>query len=249
MTPPKLPADAPVANVIKPHEPSLFVLLGYDLELSVADGIGRALGHAIAVDIPLGGNHGLENISRSGAQAETHLIRLLANVQPLLLKGLLNGNTSVVAHHTLELRTFAVDGTIGVEDGDELQVVTLTTFVIVGIMSRGNLHSTGTKLHVNKIGVLNDGDATTVEGVNKELAMQMLVARILGVDGNGGVTQHGFETSRGDGNLLIGILNGVRERREGAKLVTALGILWVALVSLDLEIRSSLQIDVVHLNV
>lgn len=147
------------------------------------------------------------------------------------------------------MRAFAVDGSIWVENSNELQIVALATFVIVGIMSGRNLHSTGTKLHVNKLGILNDGDASTVEGMDEELAVQMLVARILGVDGNGGVTQHGFETSRGDGNLLIGILNGVRERCEGAKLVTSLGILRVALVSLDLKIRPSLQIDVVHLNV
>ena len=80
MTPPKLSANTPVANIIKPHEPSLLMLLGYDLKLSVADGISGALGHAIAINVPLRGNHGLENISRSGAQAETHLVGLLANV-------------------------------------------------------------------------------------------------------------------------------------------------------------------------
>eukprot|EP00965_Chrysotila_dentata_P002151 70740-Pleurochrysis_carterae.AAC.1 len=62
MAPPKLARDAPVADVVKPAEPRLVVLLRDDLELAVANRVGRALRHPAAVDPPLRLQHRLDHL-------------------------------------------------------------------------------------------------------------------------------------------------------------------------------------------
>jgi hypothetical protein len=75
----------------------------------------------------------------------------------------------------LELSSIVIVGTIVVHEVDELKVVTLSTLVIVRIMSWGDLHGTGTKVHVDGDGVGDDGNAAVDERVHSELAMEVLV--------------------------------------------------------------------------
>ena len=97
-----------------------------------------------------------------------------------------------------------VEGTVVVEDVDESEVMPCTDSVIVGVVRGGDLHGTGTELHVDGLRVGDDGHlAAGDEGVDGELAVQVLVARVVGVDGDGSVSKHGFRTGGGNDDLLV----------------------------------------------
>lgn len=90
-----------------------------------------------------------------------------------------------------------------VHQADKFEVVPLSTFEIIRIVGWGNLDRSGTKLHIDSDSIGNDRDASTVEWMNDEFAVQMGVSGVFGVDSNGGITEHGFGTGSCDDNLLV----------------------------------------------
>jgi hypothetical protein len=78
--------------------------------------------------------------------------------------------------------------TVIVHEVDEFEVVSLTTLEIVRVVGWGNLDSTSTKRHVDSNGISDDGDSTAIEWVNDEFAVEVSVSRIIGVNGNGGIS-------------------------------------------------------------
>mmetsp|Transcript_18515 Transcript_18515/g.40082 ORF Transcript_18515/g.40082 Transcript_18515/m.40082 type:complete len:336 (-) Transcript_18515:391-1398(-) len=209
MTPPKLPAHAPITNVIQPMEPRLFMIGRYNLQFLIAHRVRGLFGHSIAVDIPLESNHGFKNITRAGAQTQAHFVGFLSDVKALFIQRLLDSNASVVTHQTLELGSIVVDRSIQRKDSDELQFVTFTTFVIVRVMGGRNLHGTGTKLHVDKCGITDNGDTTPIKGMDHMLSMKVRVSRILRMDRHGCISQHGLQTSGRHNQLFLRIFNWV----------------------------------------
>mmetsp|Transcript_4939 Transcript_4939/g.10911 ORF Transcript_4939/g.10911 Transcript_4939/m.10911 type:complete len:239 (+) Transcript_4939:1371-2087(+) len=113
MPPPQLTTDTPIPNIIQPLEPRLFVFHGKDLQLSIPHSIGRSFSHITAIDIPLGSNHRFKNVTGTRTETQTHFVGFFSLVQTLLLERFLNGNTGIVTHHTLELRSVVVDSSIG----------------------------------------------------------------------------------------------------------------------------------------
>ena len=65
--------------------------------------------------------------------------------------------------------------------------MTLTNLKVVGVMSRSDLHDTGTELSVY-ISILNDRDHTVYNRKQYLSAMQMGVTLIIGMDGYCGIT-------------------------------------------------------------
>ena len=86
------------------------------------------------------------------------------------------------------------------------------------------LHSAGAKCHVHQHGVANDRDAAADERVHEEFAVQVRVARVFGVDSNGSVTEHRFETRGGHNNFIVAAFNFVCELNEDAEFVGAVAV-------------------------
>mmetsp|Transcript_13532 Transcript_13532/g.32654 ORF Transcript_13532/g.32654 Transcript_13532/m.32654 type:complete len:200 (+) Transcript_13532:2488-3087(+) len=142
-----------------------------------------------------------------------------------------------------------IDSPRGSQNSNKFQIMSLSTLVIIWIMGGCNLNSSRTKVHVDQIGIRNNGNLASAEGMNDLFAMQMLVTWIFGVNGNGSISQHGFQTCRGDNQLFVGIFNRVGKASKSTKFVSSLGILGITLVCLDFQKGASLQINIVHLNI
>ena len=107
--------------------------------------------------------------------------------------------------------------------------------VIVRVVCGSYLDGSSTKLHVGDL-VRDDRDAAVEERVKGKLAVEMLwparqrlrekrrtggtnsVSRILGVDRDPSVTEHGLGTSGGDDDLLVGSLDLVNEGGDDSEL-------------------------------
>ena len=99
-----------------------------------------------------------------------------------------------------------VDGAVGVEHVDDLEVVLLPQIMVVGVVSGGHLEATCTKLSVHVV-VLDDGDAAPGEGDNGPFSMQVRVTFVFGMNANGGVGEDGFWTGGRDGQPLVAAFN------------------------------------------
>ena len=86
MSPPKLPWNAPVSNSIHPKVPCFFKLLRDNLQFSISNGICRSLCHAAAVYVPLGSDHWFQNISRTRAKTQSHLVWFFSLEKSLYLE-------------------------------------------------------------------------------------------------------------------------------------------------------------------
>jgi hypothetical protein len=123
--------------------------------------------------------------------------------------------------------------------------VSFTTVEIVRVMSRGDLHSTSTEVHVDE-DVVSDNfhHAIGAEWMFKLLADEIFIAGILRVDSDGDITEHGLKSSSSDNKNLIGTLYFVR---EFSKLTE--GVLLVFAVTRDLNISRSVELNVLNFNV
>ena len=83
-----------------------------------------------------------------------------------------------------------------VDDLDARQIVALAGFEIVRIVGRGDLDCAGAELGVGEV-VENHGELAIHQRQIHGAAVQVKVARVLGVHGDGGVAQHGFGAGGG----------------------------------------------------
>ena len=98
--------------------------------------------------------------------------------------------------------------------------MTKPDFVIVWIVSRRNLHSSGTKFHVDSFCVSHDGYPTVNEWMKNEFAVKVLidlksdvlgynekesnlVSRVVWMYGHGSISQHCLRAGSSDNDLLI----------------------------------------------
>ena len=73
---------------------------------------------------------------------------------------------------TLELLArVLVEGTVVVEDVDESEVMPCTDGVVVGVVRGGDLHGTGTELHIDGDVVGDDGNESVEERMFREFAV------------------------------------------------------------------------------
>lgn len=139
------------------------------------------------------------------ANGDLHRVVLGLDVETLLLESLENSSPSVKSFQSLEkkkdgqesarrfeetkvnekrtrlgtdlepLSSVVVEGSVVVEKVDKLEVVPLSTFVIVVIVSRSDLDGSGSESHVDGDGVGDDGDSSSRdERVDGELSVEVL---------------------------------------------------------------------------
>lgn len=76
-------------------------------------------------------------------------------------------------------------------------------FVIVRVMCRRDLNGPSTELHVDDDVVCDNGDAAVKERVFRKLAVQVRVTRVIGMDSNRSIAEHGLRTSSCDNYPLV----------------------------------------------
>ncbi len=84
------------------------------------------------------------------------------------------------------------------------EVVALAGGVVVGIVGRGHLHDAGAEGGIDEEAVGDDGDFAADEGDDDGFSDEVFVAGVVGVDGDGGVAEHGFGAGGGDDEVFGG---------------------------------------------
>ncbi|RMQ40687.1 hypothetical protein ALQ05_101874 [Pseudomonas amygdali pv. mori] len=219
MAPPELTADAPVLDVAHPREIHVFVLLGHERDTAVFDSGNRRLGQRFGGDIPLIGQPRLDD--GAGTVAFRHLQGVIIDADQqaggikrsndLLARfkavetGVVRRQAAVDAfvQRAIKVENLSSSENVGilVEDVQQRQVVAFADFIVVEVMRRGDFHAAGAEFRVAVV-VRDDRDAAAYQRQFDELADQCLVALVLWVHRNGGVTEHGFRASGGNDQVI-----------------------------------------------
>ena len=125
----------------------------------------------------------------SAAQALDDLLARLGAVEAGEVRARLGGHPAVEA-----------------DDGDAGQVVPLPHLEVVGIVERGDLHQPGAELAVDRR-VGHERQAPADQRQDRRLAVEMEVALVLGMEGDGGVAQHRLRPGGGDHDPLVAPLD------------------------------------------
>mmetsp|Transcript_2947 Transcript_2947/g.2538 ORF Transcript_2947/g.2538 Transcript_2947/m.2538 type:complete len:222 (+) Transcript_2947:1745-2410(+) len=196
VAPPELSTDAPILETFSPLEPILFEDIGNDLEFFCLDAIDHLVSDfSLAIYVPLGSQQGLNNITRSLAETESHDISLLSSVKSLSFQILDNLVSDIESLHTFVRTTILVDSTIIVQNIDKFELISQTTIAIVVIVSRGDLDGTSTEFLINK-DIISDNShfSSRDEGMDELLSNKILISGISRVNSNSNITQHGLNT-------------------------------------------------------
>ncbi len=219
MAPPELTADAPVLDVAHPAEVHVLVLLGHELDLAAFDGGDGLLGQRFGGNVPLVGQPRLDDgagaITAGDFQRvvvdlfqQAHGVELgddgLARIEAVHVRvAVRQVGIDLVVRRPVDVEHLGLGEHRGVavEDIDQRQVMTLADLVVVEVMRRGDLHAAGTELEVDVV-VGDDRDQAVDQRQHDVTADQALVALVLRVHGDGGVTEHGFRTGSGDHQVI-----------------------------------------------
>ena len=117
--------------------------------------------------------------------------------ESLFLKVAYYGVSRRISVHAGILSAVFVDGSVVVHNVDNRQIVSLSHFEVVGIVSRRDLYCAGTEIFFY-VSIRYNGDKSAYERQNKVFAYQFFVSRIGGMYGNRSVTQNSFRSRGGD---------------------------------------------------
>lgn len=118
------------------------------------------------------------------------------------------------------ISSVGIESSVVVEDVDEREVMTDSNLVVVSVMCRGNLDSSGTKLHVNNDRVRDDWDSAMNERVDGVFSVKMLrlvqtgntkrgfagthgIPGVIRVNCDRGISKHSFGPGGGNGDLFV----------------------------------------------
>src|SRR5690554_6236636 len=245
VAPPQLTRNAPVLQIAHPRKIHVLVVFGHELDVAILHGFDGRFGQALYCDKPLIGEQRLDNVAGAVAVGQGVVDRLDLFQQPGSLHvgdhafarfetvqasvGLGQARVDLGQRTALNIKDLGLGQNRGVlgEDIDQWQAVAFAHFIVIEVVSRGNLDAAGTFLHVG-VFIGDDGNAPAHQWQLNELADQRGVARILGVDCYTGVAEQGFGAGSSDYQVIqAGIgLDAIRQRiAEVPELALLLAVL------------------------
>lgn len=217
-----LAGNIPVFELLEIVNENALFASGVEFDFAVLDGLDGAVGEGFDVDEPLLFEEGFDDAAAFVAVADRMLDSLFAATETELLKILEDLGASVSGGEVFVGGAGGGGhGAIEVDDGDLLEMVTLTDVEVVLVVGRGDLDGAGAEVAVD-VGVGDNGDGAVGEGEAEFMADEMFVTGVVGMDGDGGVAEHGFGTSSGDDDfseVADGVDEGVGDVPEGASFV------------------------------
>jgi hypothetical protein len=201
MTPPQLPGDAPVQDVLEPVLVRRHPEIGDERHLARAHRLEGAVGEPPHRAEPLHGQVRFDHRVAALAVADGVTVRLLATPHSLLHQRREHGLAGLEAVHPRERSAVGVDLAVLGEDVDTLEAMPLARRQVVRVMGGGHLDRAGSELGVHEHGVGDHGERAVEKRVADQLADQRPVPRVVRMDGHRRIAEHGLRAARRDDDL------------------------------------------------
>lgn len=195
--------NVPVFETLEIIDKDLFLTGGVEFDFAFFEVFDGGFSKAFHVDEPLRFEHRLNDSAtfvtvgdRVGDFFFAAHKALFFKIFQDLFAGFKSGET------TIGFGDVGVHSAVFGDNRDALQIVTLANFEIVEIVGGGDFDGAGA---VFGVGVLvgDDGDFTVGEREFNKATNEVLIARVIGVDGDGGITEKGFGASGTDDNFGV----------------------------------------------
>ena len=140
----------------------------------------------------------------------------------LLFQILHHGFSRLIAVHAGIFSTvLLIDGGIVVHDVELRQVMPFSHFKVVGVVSRCDLHGTGSEFFVYIV-VRHNGDLPVCQRKQTFLSYDVFVSLVIRMHSDGCISQHGLRTGSRDLQIVICPYNGVLDVPEMSILLLVL---------------------------
>ena len=151
MAPPKLPGNAPIADVLHPVLIHLSEAFGHELDFALSYHLESSFGQRFHPYEPLFRDERFYRRVASVAPAHRQLVGLNLHKVTCLFQVLYQVFAAIVPVHSPVLAGFAGHIAVGVDDADEFQAVLFSHLEVVGIVSRCDFHGSGAESRIHVI--------------------------------------------------------------------------------------------------
>ena len=204
VSPPKLPGDVPVTEILHPSEVGLSPALWVEGNLTVFDYLCCRLFELINGNKPLLREPWLKSCAAAVAM-HNGVIKIFNVIkQAMLFKPSNNSLTSLISIKTRKLTITINNNSVFIKNVDLLKVMSLAHSKVIRVMSWSYLNKTGTKACVN-MPVRENWNLSINNGQNNGLSNKICLFWILRRNSYAGIAQHGLWTSSSYGNVLNAI--------------------------------------------
>ena len=191
MSPPQLAADTPVLDIFQPVLVRVLIFGRIELQFIIHYRRQSHVGKVLHLQEPLHGK--LRFDGHIGTFGETYLVGIGFHFlqQTGSSQVLLNLLAHIETVHTdIQAGSFTKRSVI-IEDVDARQIVLLTQHVVVHIVGRSYLQTTGTELYIYVI-VLDNRNNTSYQRNNHLLTLQPGILGVIRIDAHGCISHDGF---------------------------------------------------------
>ncbi len=188
---------------------------GEDRDPARMHGVESAVRHGPHSHKPLRRYHRLDDTAGPRAARQGQHVGLAPPRESSFLERLLDRASGFLPIQARKSPRVGVECAIEVQDVDLFEGVPLACGEVVEIVGGRYLDGPGAKCRIDKNRVGDDGNGSVDEWMSSMLAVQHAVTRIVGVDGNGRVTQHRLRAGGRDHDLAL-IVDRVRELEQFA---------------------------------
>ena len=204
VTPPKLPGDIPVTEILHPGEVGLSPTLWVEGNLTVFNYLCCRLFELINGNKPLLREPWLKSCAAAVAMHNGVIKVFNVIKQAMLFKPSNNSLTSLISIKTRKLTVTVNNNSVLIKDVDLLKVMSLTHSKVIRVMSWSYLNKTGTKACIN-MPVREDWNLSVNNWQDNSLSNKISLFWILRRNSYARITQHGLWTSSSYGNVLNAI--------------------------------------------
>ena len=202
--PPDLPGYAPGLDVVHPFVVRLRPIPWNETGAPLLHRRDRRTGQGLRVDEPLVHQPRLDDHAGTVAVGHHHHVVLDLVEQA---EGLHLPNDRVARLVAIEvpvtLGRVLVHAGAGVENVDHLEVVTAAHLEVIEVVSRGDLHRAGPFFRIG-MGVGDDRDWPVDDRQNAAATNQVRIARVVRMDRDGGIAEHGLRSGGRHADELVG---------------------------------------------
>ena len=213
VSPPNLSGNTPVTDILQPVQIYLVKTFRNKLKLPGLNRIDCRFRQLFHLHKPLLLN---QRLHRSLATVMgSHIVYMVFNPNQITLLFQIRHNrlSCLIAVHTCILATQFINGSIIIHNIDFRQIVTLSDFKVIRVMSRCNLNGSGSKFLIH-IAVRNNRNLLIYQRKQHHLPHYVPVSLIIRVYGNRCIPKHGFRTGGRNLKKLIRSYNRIPDMPE-----------------------------------